>query len=110
MNLKRIVFTTNDGCLSQVSPMIVTHERSHLVLARYYGLNPGIKNMPENTRLEKVLGFHESNGNLYSSADVIFNGGKSVSLNNDFYATASTNFEAYIANCPDFPDSNKGSP
>jgi len=52
----------------------------------------------------------ESNGNLYSLADVIFKGGESVSLNNDFYAPASTNFEAYIANCPDFPDPNKGSP
>ncbi len=52
----------------------------------------------------------ESSGNLYSTADVTFKGGESVNLKNGFYVPASTNFEAYIANCPDFPEPNKGGP
>ncbi len=52
----------------------------------------------------------ESSGNLYSSANVIFKGGESVSLNKGFYAPASTNFEAYIANCPVFPIPNSEDP
>ncbi len=52
----------------------------------------------------------ESSGKLYSTADIIFKGGESVSLNNGFYAPASTNFEAYIANCPVFPIPNSEDP
>jgi len=52
----------------------------------------------------------ESSGNLYSSADVIFKGGESVNLKNGFYAPASTNFESYIANCPDLPEPNREGP
>lgn len=46
----------------------------------------------------------ESTANLYSSAEVIFKGGESVSLDNGFCIPTSTNFDAYIANCPDLPD------
>lgn len=60
-NFNRIVFTNNDNCLPQVSPMIVSHELTHLILARYYGLLPGAtEGMPENTRLKEVHGLHES--------------------------------------------------
>ncbi len=60
-NTNRIVFTNNDNCLPQVSPMIISHELSHLVLATYFGLLPGAtEGMPENTRLKEVHGLHES--------------------------------------------------
>jgi len=50
----------------------------------------------------------KSAANLYSSATIILKGGESVSLNNHFYAPASTDFEAYIGNCPDIPDDQRG--
>lgn len=54
----------------------------------------------------------DSNAGIYSSSDVLFKAGKTITLNNGFSVPPSTNFDAFIANCqlPAIPSQEIKSP
>lgn len=46
-----------------------------------------------------ALEYLDSDASIFSSSDVLFKAGETISLNSGFYVPPSSNFNAFIANC-----------